>query len=167
MGNVPRGTNAGKSRISTVPNLDTPAEQSSATAKITPLSKKFRKFSTAGPFLPVSLCRSLPRREALPLLIFARFSPPPIPEAFHRRVPFSTAELPTQKSPCRFTLKGHGKDSRRCKSKRRSWQDHHCHQPRRMPRSRRPQGPPCRLRPPGQRLLRSRFSARRQSPLHL
>ena len=55
------------------------------------------------------------------------------------------------------TLDCHGKDSRRCQPKGRSWQNHHSNQPRRKPRSRRPQDPPRRLRSPGKLLFRARF----------
>ena len=66
-----------------------------------------------------------------------------------------------------FTLDSHGEDSRHRQPKGRSRQNHHCHQPGCLPRSGGPQGPSGGLRPPGKRLLRPRFSAGRQPPLHL
>ena len=125
-----------------------------------------QKFSTDQPTsLPVN---HSPRttHEALPLQPLARLSPWP-----SRKLSTALPSSPQRKSLPQtappFTLECHGQDSRHCQPKGRSRQNHHCHQPRRLPRSRRPQGPSGRLRPPGQRLLRPRFAARRQPPLHL
>src|SRR6478609_5754203 len=66
-----------------------------------------------------------------------------------------------------FTLKCHGKDTGCCQSKGGRGEDHHSHKPCCMPCTRRPQGAPRRLRPPGERFIRPWNCARRQPTLHL
>ena len=67
--------------------------------KIIASNNKFQQFSTATPLFHASIPLRPPYCETLPLLIFARFSPPSSKIAFHSRLPFSTAQLPTPNPP--------------------------------------------------------------------
>ncbi len=67
--------------------------------KIIASNNKFQQFSTATPLFHASIPLRPPYCETLPLLIFARFSPPSSKIAFHSRPPFSTAQLPTLNPP--------------------------------------------------------------------
>jgi len=68
---------------------------------------------------------------------------------------------PNAPTHSRFTLECHGKDRRTRQSKRRRGQNHYRHQSGRLPRARRPQDPPRRLRSPGQCLIGARLATRR------
>ena len=152
-GNVPRGTKPTCPKSGVNPNWNTHPIKSNSRKKITGVFHH----KPLPPLLVQPLCppcASPSPSTASPLTAGQRRKRFPQPGlVLHSATTYPQSALP-------FNLDCHGQDSRHCQPKRRSWQNHHSHQPCCLPGDRRPQDPPCRLRPSGQRYLWTRLPAR-------